>query len=388
MQLSIVIVNYNVRRFLYQCLRSVEKAIAGMEADVWVVDNTSKDGSVEFLEPLFPEAHFIRNSENVGFSIANNQAIRQSKGKFVLLLNPDTIVTPDALRQSVEWMEQNPKAGATGVALHNSNGSFARESRRGVPTPLVSFCKITGLIKLFPRHRTIGRYYMGYLDRNKASEIEILSGAYMMLRREAIDKVGSLDEDFFMYGEDIDLSYRLLKGGWRNFYLPQPIIHYKGESEHPSTIRYVNVFHSAMIIFYQKNFAKKYFLSGFLIRLAVYLSAFVCLLKHAWQWFAGLFPKHENQPVVYCLTTDSHRQAIQSAAESQGLQCRFVDDVSTILSKDAPSLNTSKARHCYLLFDATQYDYKQMIDTIVEANNRNLCLQLATYHPEIGILIP
>lgn len=269
MKLSVVIVSYNVKYHLEQCIRSVKKASEGLDADIWVVDNASSDDSVDYLHPLFPDIHFICNTENVGFSKANNQAISESKGEYVLLLNPDTIVAEDTLKGCVEFLDAHPQVGATGVRMLNADGTFAPESRRGVPTPFTSFCKMTGLSSLFPKSRIFGRYYMKYLDENEANPVEVLSGAFNMLRRKALEQVGLLDEVFFMYGEDIDLSYRMLTGGWQNYYLPYNILHYKGESTNKSSFRYVHVFYNAMLIFFSKHFGKKYLFVGYLIRLAV-----------------------------------------------------------------------------------------------------------------------
>ena len=273
MKLSVVIVSYNVKYHLEQCIRSVKKASEDMDTEIWVVDNASSDNSVEYLQANFPDVNFISNTDNVGFSKANNQAIRQSKGEYVLLLNPDTIVAEDTLKGCVEFLDAHPQVGATGVRMLNADGTFAPESRRGLPTPFTSFCKMTGLSSLFPQSRIFGRYYMKYLNENEANPVEVLSGAFNMLRRKALNQIGLLDEDFFMYGEDIDLSYRMLIGGWQNYYLPYNILHYKGESTEKSSFRYVHVFYNAMLIFFNKHFGKKYLLVGYLIRLAVVLRA-------------------------------------------------------------------------------------------------------------------
>lgn len=378
MKLSIIIVNYNVKRFLFQCLRSVEKAIEGLDADVWVVDNNSKDGSVDFLEPLFPQVHFLRNEENVGFSKANNRAIRLSKSEYVLLLNPDTIVTPETIRAGVNWLDENPETGAVAASMHNCFGAFANESRRGVPTPFVSFCKISGLAKLFPKHHLIGHYYMQYNDRHEMSEIEILSGAYMFMRRAALDKVGLLDEDFFMYGEDVDLSYRLLQGGWKNVYLPYPIIHYKGESEHPSTSRYVNVFHQAMILFYEKHFNKRYPLSGLLIRMAVYFKAFLTLIQYTLRDIIGSAKKCEIGH-FWCFCNEDNRETILKAAKDIKAEVTFIESAEQVTHFNSDD---------FLLYDATKVSYSRMLDEIIRFNDEGHRIDLCTWHPEIGILVP
>ena len=208
MKLSIIIVNYNVKYFLEQCLCSVRAAIAGMEAEVLVVDNHSADGSVEYLRPRFPEVTFIENKDNPGFAKANNQAIRISSGEYVLLLNPDTVIGEESVRSLCFFMDEHPEAGGIGVKMLDGHGVFLAESKRSFPSPWVSFCKIFGLSKLFPSSRLFARYSLPYLNKEKQHKVEVLAGAFMFLRRKALDKVGLLDESFFMYGEDIDLSYR------------------------------------------------------------------------------------------------------------------------------------------------------------------------------------
>ena len=238
MKLSVVIVNYNVKYYLEQCLRSACKAVCNVaSAEIIVVDNDSTDGSNEYLKERFPDVVFIASNENLGFARANNLAIKQSKGEYVLLLNPDTIVAESTFADFVEFMDSHPDAGAAGAYMLHADGTFAPESRRGLPTPFVAFCKMSGLTSLFPKSRLLGRYYMQYLDKNEVNQIEIISGAYMFLRRNALEKSGLLDEDFFMYGEDIDLSYRILKSGYKNYFLPSPILHYKGESTNKSSYR-------------------------------------------------------------------------------------------------------------------------------------------------------
>lgn len=273
--LSVVIVNYNVEYFLEQCLHSVIKAAKGLECEIFVVDNNSVDGSTAMVEEKFPQVILIANKENLGFSKANNMAIRQSRGRYVLLLNPDTLVEEDTLIKSVSFMDERPDAGGLGVRMIDGRGRFLPESKRGLPTPAVAFFKIFGLSALFPKSRIFGRYHLGYLSENENHEVEILSGAYMMMRRICLDKTGLLDEAFFMYGEDIDLSYRIIKGGFKNYYLADTrIIHYKGESTKKSSINYVFVFYRAMVIFAEKHFsARRAGIFSFFINMAIYLRA-------------------------------------------------------------------------------------------------------------------
>jgi GT2 family glycosyltransferase len=275
MDLSVVIVNYNVKYFLEQCLHSVRRAMDGLEGEVFVVDNNSVDGSVSEIRRKFPGVEVIENRENLGFSRANNQAIRRARGRYVLLLNPDTVVEEDTFRKCVDFMDNHPDAGALGVKMIDGKGAFLPESKRSLPTPGVSFCKMFGLASLFPRSRRFGKYHLGYLDRDEIHQVEVLAGAFMFIRKETLDKTGLMDESFFMYGEDIDLSYRITRAGYRNYYFPETtIIHYKGESTRKGSLNYVRMFYQAMIIFARKHFTSRRARTfSMLIKLAIYFRA-------------------------------------------------------------------------------------------------------------------
>lgn len=281
MQLSIVIVNYNVKYFIEQCLLSVKQAIKDIDAEVFVVDNASVDGSVEMLLEKFPWVNTIANTDNKGFSKANNQAIRISKGKYVLLLNPDTVVEEDCFKKCIAFAEEQAQFGSLGVKMIDGLGEFLPESKRGLPSPKVAFSKIFGLSKLFPKSEKFGKYHLSYLSKEENHEIDVLSGAFMFMAKEALDKVGLLDETFFMYGEDIDLSYRIQLGGFKNFYFSETtIIHYKGESTKKGSINYVYVFYKAMVIFANKHFKDGYSqLFGFCIYSAIYFRMALSLVK-------------------------------------------------------------------------------------------------------------
>ena len=268
-KITIVIVSYNVCQLLDECLKSVKKALAGIDGEVWVVDNRSKDHTVEILSLRHPDVHFVSNKENVGFARANNQAIRRTNSEYVLLLNPDTVVYENTIRACLEFMDAHPEAGGAGVRMLNGQGEVAPESRRAIPTPWVSFLKMLGFTR---------RYYMSHLPWDEPSQIEVISGAYFLLRRTALEQVGLLDEDFFMYGEDIDLSYRLLKGGWQNWFLPQDIVHYKGESTQKSSYRYVHTFYQAMLIFFRKHYSHLSIVISLPIKIAIYFRAFLALV--------------------------------------------------------------------------------------------------------------
>ncbi|MBC3542419.1 glycosyltransferase family 2 protein [Rufibacter sediminis] len=278
--LSVIIVNYNVSYFLEQCLLSVRRAAQKLRVEVFVVDNNSVDGSVEMVQRRFPEVILLANKENLGFSKANNQAIRQAQGKYVLLLNPDTVVEEDTFLKCFRFMEANPAAGALGVKMMDGAGKFLPESKRGLPTPWVAFSKVFGLAALFPASAVFNRYHLGHLPADEVHKIDILAGAFMFMRAEALQKVGLLDEDFFMYGEDIDLSYRIKEGGFDVYYFPETrIIHYKGESTRKTSVNYVFMFYRAMMVFAEKHFSgRQARLYSLLIRWAIYLRAALALL--------------------------------------------------------------------------------------------------------------
>ncbi len=274
-KLSIIIVNYNVKHFIEQCLHAVLNAGRNTSFEVFVVDNNSVDGSVQLIKDKFPTVKLIENKRNTGFSVANNQAIRLSRGEYVLLLNPDTVVQEDTFEKVIHFMDAHPEAGGLGVKMLDGKGNFLPESKRGLPTPAVAFYKIFGLTFLFPYSKKFGQYHLSYLDNDKIHEIDVLSGAFMFMRKSVLEKTGLLDEDYFMYGEDIDLSYRIKLAGYKNYYFPETrIIHYKGESTKKSSVNYVFVFYKAMIIFAQKHFSQRHAkLFSVLIHLAIYLRA-------------------------------------------------------------------------------------------------------------------
>jgi len=282
-KLSVVIVNYNVCYFLEQALLSVRRAVEklGQPVEVFVVDNNSADGSVAMVRARFPEVILLANRDNPGFSKGNNQALCRASGQYQLLLNPDTVVEEDTFRACCDFMDAHPECGGLGVKMLDGQGRFLPESKRALPTPAVAFYKMFGLARLLPTSRTFGRYHLGFLSPEETHEVEVLSGAFMLLRKAALDQVGLLDEAYFMYGEDIDLSYRLTQGGWKNYYFPGTrIIHYKGESTKRTSVNYVFVFYRAMVIFAQKHFApgRAGLFSG-LINAAIWLRAGAAVLE-------------------------------------------------------------------------------------------------------------
>ena len=281
MLLSIIIVNYNVKYFLEQCLRSVYEASADIDTEIWVVDNNSTDGSVQMVSEKFPDVNLIVNNDNPGFAKANNQAIKRCKGDYILLLNPDTLVQNDTFSTCLDFFKSHPDCGGLSVKMVNGEGAFLKESKRGFPSPATSFFKISGLIRIFPHSKRVGAYYLGHLDDDTVNEVDVLPGAFLMISRDAIQKTGLLDESYFMYGEDIDFSWRIKLAGYKNYYLPETrILHYKGESTRKSSMNYVYTLYNAMSIF-----AKKYFSKGgaktytFLIQIAIWLRASLDFMK-------------------------------------------------------------------------------------------------------------
>ena len=253
--LSIVIVNYNVKFFLEQCLYSLRKSAADIQKEIIVIDNRSTDGSINYLQTRFPEVQFILSDTNLGFAKACNKGLQYATGEYVLFLNPDTLLSENTLKTCIDFFENNSEAGALGVKMIDGRGRFLKESKRSFPSPLTSLFKLFGLATLFPHSEIFSKYYLGHLNENKNHEVDVLAGAFMMLRKEVIKTIGSFDEKFFMYGEDIDLSYRIQKSGYKNFYLADTeIIHFKGESTRRGSLNYVLMFYKAMSIFVKKHY--------------------------------------------------------------------------------------------------------------------------------------
>ena len=386
MKLSVIIVNYKVKHYLEQCLRSVAEASRGIAVEVIVVDNASGDGSVEYLRERFPDVTIIASEENLGFARANNLAIRNSHGQYVLLLNPDTIVAKETFSDFISFMDSTPDAGGCGAYMLHTDGSFAPESRRGLPTPFVAFCKMSGLASLFPKSRTLGRYYMRYLNENEVNRIEIMSGAFMFLRRDALDKAGLLDEDFFMYGEDIDLSYRILKAGYNNYFLPSRILHYKGESTVKSSYRYVHTFYRAMELFFNKHYAHYSILLSLPIKLAIWGRAMLA--------YAGNQFKHRNELTqhlhpINCLVIGNSEATEQVRAILTSLygNCRhtFVTGNSESLPQGHLSEGISLEGYDTVVYDTGAYSYGTILELLSREGTRRL--SLGTYSADTRILI-
>ena len=345
---TIIIVNYRVKYFLEQTLRSVQEAIDGLQAEVYVIDNNSGDDSIEHSRQLFPWVKFVENKKNVGFARANNQGIVAAQGEFTLILNPDTVVTRDSVHESIAWMRSHADCGAVGVRMVDGNGVFLPESKRAFPTPWVSFCKIFGLSKLFPRSPWFAKYHLRYLSDLEPQCIDILSGAYMLCRTNVLQQLGGFDEDFFMYGEDIDLSYRIVKAGYENWFLPTPMVHYKGESTHKDSMRYVRVFYDAMLIFYRKHFPRFNVIFYPIVKLGVMVRAGMAMAKRL---VKRMLPKG-GKPVTelwpWVIISDNP----QAVAERAGIGS-FQASIPT-------------TGNCNVLIDDGCHSYAQVVDFIRE----------------------
>ncbi len=259
MDLSILIVNYNTCRLTLDCLQSVYDSKTAYSYEVIVVDNASSDDSVESIRKEYPGVRLIANTDNTGFAKANNQAMAVAKGRYVLLLNSDTIVQPDTLQTMLAYMDANPQVGASGCKIILADGSLDKACKRGFPTPSASFYYAFGFSRLFPDKPKFNQYQLGYLDPNETYPIDCLVGAFMLVRRETVQQVGGLDETFFMYGEDVDWCYRIKQAGWDIHYHPATyIVHYKGASSRRKPFKIIYEFHRAMWVFHRKHYFKQY----------------------------------------------------------------------------------------------------------------------------------
>lgn len=389
MKLSVIIVNYNVKYFVEQCLDSLEKALEGIDNEVFVVDNHSADGSAEYLRPRFPNVRIIESNHNLGFAKANNIAIRQAIGEYVLLLNPDTFVGENTIADVIAFMDSHPKAGGVGVKMYNIDGTKAMESRRGLPTPQTSLYKMCGLCSRFPKSKRFGRYYLGHLPWHDSVRIDIISGAFCMMRKKALGVVGYLDEDFFMYGEDIDLSYRLIKGGYENWYVPSPILHYKGESTHKSSFRYVHVFYQAMLIFFRKHYGHFGLWMTLPIKAAIYVRSVIALcsmLADKAKRSLGFVEARKNDKVYVFIGSDDMLNQCRLIAKRKGLEAEFhcVDEKIHKDGHNAININTKK-HPIIAVYDVKLFGYAK----ILEMMSRKPCreITLGTYNCDTGMII-
>lgn len=282
---SISIVNYNAKDFLDNCIRSILGTVKKHSYEVIVVDNASSDGSHQ-IAAKYPGIKYVQNASNLGFIKANNIGIKRSKGRYVLSLNNDTVIKDNAIDDLVDFMDKNPDAGAVGPKLLNSDGSIQLQARRGFPTPLNSFFYFSGLSRLFPKSRFMGGYLLSYLDDRSTVEVDSLCGAAMAVRREVIDRVGHMDESYFMYGDDIDWCYRVKQAGWKVFYLPEAeVIHFGGRGgSRRKSFRNIFEFHRAMAVFYRKHYSKdRLFALNGLVYVGIWLKCVVELTRNVFR---------------------------------------------------------------------------------------------------------
>ena len=395
MKLSIVIVNYNVKHYLEQCLCSVYRAIDNLSAEVLVVDNASADGSETYITERFPHITYIYNKENVGFARANNQAIRQAKGEYVLLLNPDTLLPEDTLENALLFMDTHPRAGAAGVKMLTDDGRFLRESKRGYPTLAATFGKLSGLGKLFPRSKSLGGYYCNTLDMDAIHRVEVLAGAFMLLRASALDKSGLLDEDFFMYGEDIDLSCRIEAAGYENYYLPYPILHYKGESTSKNTYRHVRVFCEAMDVFFRKHGERYGFVGSGLVRAGIHLQMYIRLsvlcLRRTFclqEKEAKLsLRKGQRFPRFLVLGEEATIHSLRGLFKRNGLTGRhhFVvsNETSAVDGHGSPFISLKGFTH--VVYDCRAFSFSTIVRLL--SRHRKMGLHLGIYNPKSRVLV-
>lgn len=394
MTLSVIIVSYQVRYYLAQCLDSLNRALEGMDGEVIVVDNHSSDDTVPYIRKHYPWVRLIANNHNLGFARANNIALNLAQGEYILFVNPDVVVSENALKDCVCYLSEHDDAGALGVCMLNRDGSRALESRRGVPTPMTAFYKMSGLCGLYPKSRHFGRYYMGWLPWDFPVEIEIVSGAFTMMRTAVMRQMAGYDEEYFMYGEDIDLSYRLLKAGYKNYYLPIQILHYKGESTHKSSFRYVHVFYEAMLIFLQKHFGQLSALLTIPIKVAIYAKAFSALLTmsvHKIKKMLGFTIRPgRKQPVYVCVGEQAMLDRCKAKIEEKVYEGIYIQGNSTTLEDGHTTileqlLTNYHDRDVVVVYDTTSYLYNNVFE-IFEVNPHSN-IHVGFYYPDKDVII-
>lgn len=366
MEVSIIIVNYRVKYFLEQTLLSAKEALGeGLLGEIIVVDNNSEDDSIKFLKEKFSDVEFIENEENVGFARANNLGIGKAKGDFILILNPDTIIGSTTIMDCIKWMKLHPRCGSIGVKMLDGNGNFLPESKRSFPTPWVSFCKIFGLSKLFPLSPRFAKYHLRYLSKNEPHKVDILSGAFMFMRSDVVKGVGGFDKDFFMYGEDIDLSYRVVKSGYDNYYLPTTIIHYKGESTKKNSMRYVRVFYDAMLIFFRKHYPHYSGVYAIFVKAGILMRASVAAIRRCLTKVLGGVCNSKSSSTVWAIVSQLPKDV------EDALMCEAGDDIVNVSIEQLQDV-IDKNRNIDVVFDNRDFTYRQLIDNIERFAGKNV----------------
>lgn len=366
MKLSVIIVNYNVRYFLELCLQSVQDALLDLDSEIIVVDNNSEDDSCKMVLENFPDVTLIENKENYGFAKANNQGVSKARGQYVLILNPDTVIAKDTLIQILKFAKSRHNFGALGAKLIGGNGRFLSESKRGIPTPLVSLFKLTGFTS-----RSTGKYYANHLKEDETGVIEILVGAFMLMTRKVYNEVHGFDEKYFMYGEDIDLSYKILNKGYRNYYYADSkIIHYKGECTIRNAKR-LRHFHEAMDIFY-----KEHFKVNRLYDLVMHIGInFWYLMKALQKSNKKSRPPELPDSLVYCGQNDDVYGKLKRMCNSRTRLFHFSSADDTQVLKDFAKSNNIKE----IIFDNNCITYKKIISNISLLKNEGFTFKI---HPK------
>ncbi len=363
MQLSVIILNYNVRYFLEQCVLSVQEAIADLDAEIIVVDNNSSDDSCFMMKTRFPEVKLIENKENFGFPKGNNIGVEQASGKYICILNPDTVVAEDTFTKILAFAEEKQNLGIIGCKLIDGTGEFLPESKRGIPTPWVAFTKIFGLYKLFPKSKLFNRYYAQHLNENQTGKVDILVGAFMFLEKDLYQKLNGFDEECFMYADDIDLSYRTLLHEKDNFYFHETtVLHYKGESTIKDEL-YMKRFQEAMNFFYQKHFKKSWFFS-FFIQTGSLVFSFV-------KMFQGK-PKENPLPESYILYS-------KNANLFEKLASILENKVSFLDFKEEKMVNSClilKGKKTEIILDNHYVSFKKCIKIIETLKDKNITFKI------------
>ena len=354
MQLSVIILNYNVRYFLELCVLSVKNAIKDIDAEIIVVDNNSQDDSCAMMKRRFPNVKLIENRENSGFPKGNNIGVATAKGEYICILNPDTVVAEDTFAKVLAFAKKQKELGIVGVKLIDGTGNFLPESKRGIPTPFVAFTKISGLYKIFPKK--FGKYYAQHLSENETGKVDILVGAYMLMKRELYNEIGGFDENCFMYSDDIDLSYMALKKGKSNFYFHETsVIHYKGES----TVKdgtYMRRFQEAMNFFYKKHFRVSFLFSIFMKMGIVFFS----MVKK----FQGK-PKPKSSPEKYILIS-----------EDEVLREKLENNWETLVERQDITKSFAKNANIEIIFDQNQLNFKTIIQAFEGNKNKNFTFKI------------
>ena len=386
--LSIIIVNYNVRYFIEACLHSVEKACKNINAEVFVVDNASTDDSKLVLPTLFPNVYFIWNEDNLGFSKANNLAIKKATGQYILFLNPDTIVPEDCFEKCLSFFSTHHDAGALGVHMIDGNGNFHKESKRSFPAPAVSFYKMIGLSNLFPNSKLFAAYYAGHLPENKTVSVEVLSGAFMMISKKIMGRVKGFDEDYFMYAEDIDLSYRVKKTGFKNYYFAETsIIHFKGESTKKTDVEYVQNFYGAMKLFVHKHYRHETLIKkSMLISIAAaqFLANSKRKIKNVWKNKSFPFNDYNRlQSIIIAANNETFNQMLHVIKQAKNkflisgrikINAQDIEPASTTLFE----LNDYFSKHHidFILYcvGKSNLSFLEVIEEIKSSHKKSTCL--------------